>query len=201
MGIEFYNKYREFGYSQHGEEGVIQEIVRRINPVKVSCEFGAQDGKKYSNTFRLLEQGWRGIFIEENEAYAPLLFENISGKNAVAYITEITIENINEMITQELGLLSIDVDNDDYHLWAAHSGKVDIVCIEIHSGILPPKEEIPGKSGASYSSMLKLAKKKGYFLICHTGNMIFALNKYKSLFPECMGDGTNWEYYWDKDLK
>lgn len=201
MGIDFYKKYGKSVFSQHNEDGVIQECIKRINPIKICCEFGAGDGIKYSNTFLLLGLGWHGIFIEANEKYLNLLSSNLNGLNAVAIIEHISVRNINEIVSQELGVLSIDVDNDDYHLWAAYKGKADIVVIEIHSGILPPKEEIPGGSGASYTSMLKLAIKKGYFLICHTGNMIFVMNKHRHLFPEINGNGHNWEEYWDKDLK
>lgn len=199
--MSFYNTYRSTKYSQHGEDGLLAEIIRRINPEKVACEFGAADGKRYSNTYALLEAGWQCYFIESNEEYRFKLFENILGYRGNAIMMSVSKNNINAIVPLKLGLLSIDVDNDDYHLWKAYKGESDIVVIEINSGIMPPKEEIPGTSGASYVSMLKLAIEKGYFLIAHTGNMVFCLNKYRHLFPELKGDGIkNWEDYFDKEL-
>lgn len=200
--MTFYQKYGFSKYSQHGEDGVIDECVRRINPIKICCEFGANNGLRFSNTFSLLEQGWVGYFYEENEECKTALMTHLAPYLAVSNIIRITRNNINQWVVRKLGVLSIDVDNDDYHLWKAYSGEADIVIIEINSGIIPPKEEVPGGSGASYTSMLKLGLSKGYFLICHTGNMIFALKKHRHLFPEIIGDGgVNWEEYWDKDLK
>lgn len=44
-------------YSQYGEDGIIEEIFRRIGPNELNnfcCEFGAWDGVHLSNTASLL---------------------------------------------------------------------------------------------------------------------------------------------------
>jgi len=60
-------KYRRNIYSQNGEDGIIEELLKRLN---ISngwfVEFGAWDGKQWSNTFNLLEKGWEGIDVEGN---------------------------------------------------------------------------------------------------------------------------------------
>lgn len=60
-------------FSQNGEDGVIQEILKRIslsNPLNNwCCEFGAWDGLHFSNTARLiLEEDFRAVLIEGDES-------------------------------------------------------------------------------------------------------------------------------------
>ena len=64
----FYNKYRKNKYSQNGEDGVLQEILKRLNIKKGwVCEFGAWDGKHLSNTFNLVEKkNFQAVYIEGN---------------------------------------------------------------------------------------------------------------------------------------
>src|ERR1035437_7410647 len=53
-------------YSQNGEDGLIAEIFRRIG--KNDCyfvEIGVDNGQQ-TNTRLLLEQGWRGIWMDSN---------------------------------------------------------------------------------------------------------------------------------------
>jgi len=58
-------KYKKNYYSQNGEDGVTEEILRRLN-IKKGCfvKIGAWNGKHLSNTYFLLERGWQGIAIE-----------------------------------------------------------------------------------------------------------------------------------------
>src|SRR4051794_9193757 len=58
------NRYEAKVYSQGGEDGVLQEIFRRIGSTnRVFCEFGASDGLQ-NNTVFLLNIGWSGLWIE-----------------------------------------------------------------------------------------------------------------------------------------
>lgn len=51
--------YRKNVNSQYGEDGVLQELVRRLGIANGQfVEFGAWDGQHLSNTRLLLEQGW-----------------------------------------------------------------------------------------------------------------------------------------------
>lgn len=65
-------------FSQYGEDGVIEEIFRRIEPgPKYAVEFGAGDGISLSNTRNLmLNHGWGGLLIEGDPKIAPALREN-----------------------------------------------------------------------------------------------------------------------------
>jgi hypothetical protein len=48
--------------------------------------------------------------------------------------------------------------------------------------------------------MVKLAIEKGYFLLAHTGNLVFVDKQYRKLFPEVKGDGVkNFHEYFKCD--
>ena len=56
-------------YSQNDEDGIIQEIFKRIGPTSRSfIEFGVQTGVE-CNTAKLLLEGWRGLWIEGGSHY------------------------------------------------------------------------------------------------------------------------------------
>lgn len=184
----FFDKYNEAGFSQNGEQGIIAEAVGRINPsLKVAVEFGAPSKEYYSNTFFLDEQGWKVWYYDLNPSE-----EGIEKK-------EITPENVNEL--PECSVLSIDIDEKDYDVWEAYKGKPDIVIIEINSGFGGEQDGVTSETnlGTAYRPMVKLGIEKGYFLLVHTGNLIFVRNDHRELFPEVIGDGlSNWQDYYQE---
>ena len=63
--LKYKHKYR----SQNGEDGVLEEIFKRLG-IKIGwfVDVGAWDGEHLSNTFKLLErEGWWGVGIEVDE--------------------------------------------------------------------------------------------------------------------------------------
>ena len=81
---KFYEKYKKNVYSQNGEDGVLAELLKRlgINNGWV-CEFGAWDGVHLSNTFNLIEQGFRGVLIEGDKNKYQELLKTASKINAL----------------------------------------------------------------------------------------------------------------------
>lgn len=185
-------KFRKNVYSENGEDGVLEEILKRLNlfttdKEKWCVEFGAWDGKHVSNTFRLVEQGWRAIYIEgDKKKYNDLLetvksFPNIEPINAMVGFDANDDNNLNQLLSassipQDFDLLSIDIDSYDLAVWQCFKGVPKVVVIEINSTIRPGiLQWHDGKSqqGNSFSSTVNIAKDKGYSLVCHTGNLIF----------------------------
>ena len=61
----FYNTYSKNIYSQNGEDGILEELLKRLNINNGwVCEFGAWDGIHLSNTFNLVKNGFDAVFIE-----------------------------------------------------------------------------------------------------------------------------------------
>jgi hypothetical protein len=189
--LTFVEKYKGDVYSQNGEDLIIQECIKRINPsLKYAVEFGGADGFYCSNTALLRDQGWQ-VDMYDLEAVPPYVKK-----------CEITAANVNQVI-RPCSVLSIDVDGLDYGIWGAYNGKPDIVVIEINSSF-EPLSAMPVNDpqlGTAYFPMIKLAYAKGYFLLCHTGNCIFVLNKHRELFSEITGNGTdNYELYFNRSF-
>ena len=183
--------YRKNNYSQNGEDGVLeiifQKIAKTLPKEKWCVEFGAWDGKYLSNTFSLVQQGWKAVYIEgDREKYYDLLETSKKWKNIyplhgyVGYKKEDQnkLDNLlkKTVIPNDYELLSIDIDSFDLDVWEAYSGMPKVVVIEIDSSLKPGiynRYKIGSNNGNSFSSTLLVAKKKGYELACHTGNLIF----------------------------
>lgn len=187
----FYNQYARDIFSQNGEDGIVEELLRRLDISSgYVCEFGAWDGVYLSNTFNLIQKGFKGVFIEgDKDKFQDLLktcknYPNIIPINAyVDYEGENTLDNLLQKtdIPVDFELLSIDIDSFDYHVWRSLKlYRPKIVIIEINSGISTNNEEhihTPDKyQGTAFRPTFNLGIEKGYKFVCHTGNMIFVRN-------------------------
>lgn len=181
----FVNGHKSNVYSQNGEDGVIAECLIRMHIENGKCvEFGAHDGMFCSNTRRLIDLGWDGLMIECDPALFEQLQTNSQDCTTLKILNKaVTPGNINELI-KDCDILSIDVDGQDYPLWKAYLGYAKIVIVEINSNY-PPGVLVTGKKyGTSYDFMVRLGLRKGYFLLCHVGNLIFIHNSYKDRFMD-----------------
>ncbi len=72
-------------YSQGGEDGIIEEIMKRLGiATGWFVEFGACDGVSLSNTRRLLLAGWQGGYLECDEKKFAALLKSVGGHAARA---------------------------------------------------------------------------------------------------------------------
>jgi hypothetical protein len=64
--------------SQNGEDGVLEAIFETIGATnKWCCEFGAWDGKTYSDCYNLIHNhGWHGVLLEGDKTRADALTRN-----------------------------------------------------------------------------------------------------------------------------
>jgi hypothetical protein len=173
-------------YSQCDEDGIIQEIFRRIgNGNRTFVEFGVETGIE-CNTVKLLIEGWRGLWLDgsaANVAQIQSRFASFCNKGQLRAVEAfITAENINALIQQggitgEIDLLSIDIDNNDYWVWKAiEVVKPRMVVIEYNATLRPPFSGVvpyePTKTwngsnyfGASLEALVRLGRQKGYRLV------------------------------------
>lgn len=201
--IAFVQKYAaNHAYSQNGEEGIIEECLLRIrNPRDdVYCvEIGANDGRFCSNTAHLIEQGAHGVFVEsDNELWQKCATSWKENPRVKVIHRTVDRENINEFVNARCDVFSTDTDGADYVIFKGLKAKPKIVIIEIDSGYLPSNPVFNRDGAASYTPMVQLGIEKGYFLLCHTGNLVFVDQRYRQLFPEIIGDGlSNSELYFN----
>jgi hypothetical protein len=201
--LSFVKKYRGDVYSQNGEDFLIQEVLRRIDDGSMHrcVEFGAADGCFCSNTANLIiNKGWQGKMIEGEEMLFNELLNNQLLPDEVDCVNAfVTPANVNHLVP-ECDVLSIDVDGEDMLIWSAFTKKPAVVIIEINSSIHPVESHYSKDRGSSYITMVSLGLDKGYFLLCHTGNLIFVDQQYRKKFPDITGQPlSDWEKYFKTD--
>jgi hypothetical protein len=153
-------------------------------------EFGAWDGKLYSNTWRLTAKfGWSAVLIEGMEDRARDLAQLHKGSPKVhvqncfvGWTGENRLDNLlaKTPIPRQFDLLSIDIDGNDYHVWnAVERYQPRVVIIEINptaSNDLHFIQDADAGSnqGSSLRALVELGKGKGYELAATTRvNAIF----------------------------
>lgn len=180
-------------YSQYGEDGIIAEVLRRMGQQasldRWCAEVGAWNGVHLSNTARLIrEQGYNAVMIEADHARCQTLRENYPEGNVTAICAEVGSEpgsGLNTLfahtkIPLRFDLLSIDIDGNDYHVWAALTTyRPKVVVIEYNPTIPNELEFVQAANphvhqGASPRSLVQLGETKGYTLCAATwSNLIF----------------------------
>jgi hypothetical protein len=199
-------------FSQFEEDGLLLYILSFIEePVKQFLEFGSDDGINSNSANLHFHHNWTGLFLDGNAAaiergkYFYAKWGNKKAASPRFIHALITAENINALIEQgglegEIGLLSIDIDGNDYWVWEAITRiSPQVVIIETHNefglnDIVVPYDanySYPGKHpdyhGASPIAMTNLAKHKGYRLVgCNElgFNFIFVRNDLAKELPE-----------------
>jgi hypothetical protein len=173
-------------YSQDGEDGITEQIFKIMGTSsKICVEFGAWDGFYLSNTANLWAKGWKGILIEADKTKYKTLIENVRKYDChcinafVSFDGPNTIENIlkREGISNDIDLLSIDIDGDDYYIFESLENLKPRLIICEFNPTIPPHidliQERGGYFGCSAFSLVKLAEKKGYRLIAASGGNCF----------------------------
>lgn len=199
--LSFLRQYGYNVYSQNNEDGVIAEVCRRLNLTVGHCvEIGANDGLWLSNTRHLIEQGWSGKFVEtEWSLYLKCAANWAHRADVTAICSRVDGHNVNAFVTDDCDLLSIDTDGHDYEIFRGLKARPKIVIVEIDSSIEPPSEQVNADGGVGYWTMTTLALEKGYFVLCHTGNLVLIDQKFGFLFPECKPHPLlDWELYFNR---
>ncbi len=172
-------------YSQNDEDGIIQEIFDRIGVTsRTFIEFGVGNGLE-NNSLTLLLKGWNGLWIEGNEKHLEQIkakfHEPITNGRLRLRAAFIDRDNINSLIseyfTEEVDLLSIDIDGNDIHvLQAIDVVQPRVIAIEYNAKFPPPisiaQQYNPGfrwagtdYMGASLAAIAKVGSAKGYSLV------------------------------------
>jgi hypothetical protein len=194
------NKFEFQVFSQNGEDGIIEEIFKRIGETnkffaEIACGNGLENNSAY-----LIHKGWNGLWIDGNIDYIEKIrtqyLEPISSGRLTVTNALVTAENIEELLSsartpKELDLLTIDVDGNDFHLWRAINEFRPRVLIIEYNAMFPPtmkwvmdysptkKWSYTSHFGASLKSLEILGIEKGYSLVacCFSGvNAFFIRN-------------------------
>lgn len=121
------DRYEFQVYSQWGEDGILQYLLQQV-PVtrRTFIEFGCSDYLEANTRFLLRLQNWRGLVIDGDAANIARIRESqlYWQHDLTAVQSFIDTMNINSIIESygfdgEIGLLSIDIDGNDYWVWEA----------------------------------------------------------------------------------
>lgn len=180
-------------FSQNGEDGIIEEILRRIGTdTRYFVEFGVETGVECNCAALARLQGWRGLFIEADPAMSEQLRQNYRSfpevSCAESFVTSANIEDLLEKyrVPAQFDVLSIDIDGNDYWVWRAiHQWRPRLAVVEYNASKAPldrwvmaenSQHQWDGTSyfGASLASLMALGRQKGYTLVGTTSNGVNA---------------------------
>jgi hypothetical protein len=192
-------------FSQFGDDGIIQYLLGRLQiEPRTFIEFGVEDYTESNTRFLLMANNWKGLVIDGSAEHIGFIkADDIYWKHDLTAVCSfITAENINDIFTKhgfegEIGLLSIDIDGNDYHVWEAiHAVRPALVIVEYNS-VFGPADAItipydPAFRrlhahysglyfGASLTALCFLAEKKGFaFVGCNNaGNNAYFVRRDK----------------------
>lgn len=193
-------------FSQWGEDGIIQWLAREVEVgPKVFVEFGVEDYTEANTRFLVERDNWTGLVIDGGR-------ENIERvrtsavcwrHNLRAVEAFVTRDNINALIRGEgiegdIGLLSVDIDGNDYWVWEAiEVVRPAIVVVEYNHrfggelAVTIPYDEGFRRGerhpvyyfGASLRALCLLGARKGYAFVGCNANGVNAFFVRRELLP------------------
>lgn len=176
-------------FSQWGEDGIIQYLISKIAiENKVFIEFGVQDYSESNTRFLLVNDNWKGLVIDSSSEFIKYIrAQDYYWKYDLTAVCDfVTVDNINDLIKNagimgSVGILSIDIDGNDYWIWRAISVILpQIIIVEYNSSFgnqhavtIPYQAEFSREKahfshlywGASLPAFCRLASQKGYIYV------------------------------------
>jgi hypothetical protein len=193
-------------FTYHGEDGILLYLINNLpNLPTTFIDIGAGDCVKSNCANLAVHFGWAGIFFDKNREQLSIgksFYKNRGANTGTIRFAEaeVTAENINELITEncsdsKIGLLSVDIDGNDYWIWKAINViQPEIVVIEAKVEFGQQSIVVPyGKqnhhsvdikyNGASVEALQKLGAAKGYKLVGANkqGYNLFFVKQYRNL--------------------
>jgi len=178
-------------FSQFGDDGIIQYLVQKMRLSQAEhcfIEFGVENYEESNTRFLLVNDNWKGLVIDaESKNVRHIMNDRIYWRHDLtALCAFITAENIDDLISStgfggEIGLLSIDIDGNDYWIWERmHCVNPVLVVVEYNSAfgsqhaVTVPYDPAFQRSAAHFSHLYwgcsigaleMLARRKGYALV------------------------------------
>jgi len=192
-------------FSQFGDDGIIQYLIHRLAPLPDSfVEFGVENYRESNTRLLLLNNNWRGLVMDSDAASIDhIQHDEIYWRHTLtARRAFVTRDNIDDLLKEagflgEVGLLSIDIDGNDYWVWEKLTainpviviveynsifGSDLAVTIPYHPNFARHQAHYSGQFwGASLTALTQLAEKKGYSPVgCNSaGNNAYFVRKDK----------------------
>jgi hypothetical protein len=192
-------------FSQFGDDGIIQYLIHHVDiSSQTFIEFGVENYEEANTRLLLLNNNWRGLIIDGSEHHINhVKRSDVYWRHDLTAVAQfIDKENINHIFKNnrfvgEVGLLSIDIDGNDYWVWQAIDVVNPTIVIVEYNSVLGDEHAvtIPYKAdfyrtdahysnlywGASLQALCMLAEEKGYYFVgCNSaGNNAYFIRKDK----------------------
>ena len=178
-------------FSQFGDDGILQYLIHKTDlPANLHTfvEFGVSDYEESNTRFLLIKDNWRGLVIDgsaRNVAHIrsrPWYWRH----DLTAICAFITTSNIDGLIADngfsgEIGILSIDVDGNDYWVWERIQCVQPVIVVAEYNSLFGWKHAVTVPYdpdfrraiahfsqlywGCSLRALAQQANKKGYALV------------------------------------
>jgi hypothetical protein len=176
-------------FSQWGEDGVIQHLISRVQIADTTfVELGVEDYSESNTRFLLTQDNWRGAIIDAGQAHTEFLnTSDLRWRHDIEPVQAfIDRDNVNDLIRGagmegDIGLLSIDLDGNDYWILDAIDVVSPRILITEFNSTFGPEAAVsipydPGFQrleahhsslfqGASLAALNHLAGQKGFALV------------------------------------
>jgi hypothetical protein len=180
---------RDYGvrvFAQWDEDGILAYLLSTVGDVpKRFVEIGVEDYTECNTRFLLRQGDWSGVVVEAEPNCARQIREREESWRYDLRLVEafVTRENVDDLVRSagfegEIGVLSIDIDGNDYWVWQALTVvRPSIVVVEYNGRFGPERAiTIPYEPtftrmaasptgiyyGASLAAMVGLGAAKGY---------------------------------------
>lgn len=176
-------------FSQWGEDGVIDWLISRVPDIPLSfVEFGVENYRESNTRLLLLLRNWRGLVLDGSSDHVlDIRRQDIYWRYGItAACAFIDRDNINQLLEQgglagPLGLLSVDIDGNDYWVWKSIEAvdpaivvtEYNAVLGDLHPITIPYSADFDRTEahhsnlyfGASLPALIHLGKAKGYTFV------------------------------------
>lgn len=188
-------------FSQFGEDGILQYLIHKCGvseDLRTFVEFGVSDYEESNTRFLLMNDNWRGlVFDGSDDNIARIRRQSWYWRHDLtAAQAFVDAENIDTLIssngfTGSIGILSIDIDGNDYWVWQAIKSVQPVIVVAEYNSLFGatyavtiPYDKSFVRSRAHYSSLYwgaslaaldRLARSKGYVCVGSNsaGNNVF----------------------------
>ncbi len=177
------------GFSQWGEDGIIDWLIEKLPGIpRTFVEFGVEDYRESNTRLLLFVRNWRGLVIDGSmEHISDIQRQDIYWRyDLTAKCAFIDRDNINELIDAnnfrgDIGLMSIDIDGNDYWVWQAIDVVSPVIVICEYNAVFGDRFQlsVPYQAdfqrtrahysnlyfGASLPAFIMLGERKGYTFV------------------------------------
>jgi hypothetical protein len=186
-------------FSQFGDDGILQYLIHTVPDLPDTCvEFGVEDYREANTRFLVTHDNWRGVVLDGDKGNVEAIRRDpiYALHELRAACVFVDADNINTVLrgagaSARIGLLSIDIDGNDYWVWRAIDCVDPVIVVAEYNSVLGAKRpvSIPYDAsfvrsrahhsflyfGCSLPALCHLASSKGYAFV---GSNSTGLNAY-----------------------